>query len=136
MSGLNNENKENKVTEMVNKFTLESKIFSKWYFRFSSWFLCTSSAGDLMPFKAFYQFLVLQRYGPWLRYCGSDINLFQRVPLLLSVIALQFAKSSILWNPVIYVLLNKSVCLDINLNWSNGNGFSFIRLSSHSWLTH
>ena len=29
MSGLNNENKENKVTEMVNKFTLESKIFSK-----------------------------------------------------------------------------------------------------------
>ena len=48
-------------------------------------------------------------------------NIFQTVPLLLSVMALQFAKSSILWNPVIYVLLNKSVWFDINFFWNYWN---------------
>ena len=36
---------------------------------------------------------------------------FQNYPLYLTVFALQFAKSSILWNPVIFVLLNKTVSI-------------------------
>ena len=35
--------------------------------------------------------------------------IFQKIPLLVSVIPLQFAKSSILWNPIIYVWKNKTV---------------------------
>ena len=40
----------------------------------------------------------------------TDIH-FQNYPLYLTVFALQFAKSSILWNPVIFVLLNKTVSI-------------------------
>ena len=36
---------------------------------------------------------------------------FQNYHLYLTVFALQFAKSSILWNPVIFVLLNKTVSI-------------------------
>ena len=39
------------------------------------------------------------------------IPTFQNYPLYLTVFALQFAKSSILWNPVIFVLLNKTVSI-------------------------
>ena len=62
--------------------------------------------------------------------------LFQKVPMFLSVTALQFAKSSILWNPVIYVLLNKSVRFKFNSRMILLECFSSIRHSSHSWLTH
>ena len=35
--------------------------------------------------------------------------MFQTVPLYMTVFPLQFAKSSILWNPIIYVVMNQTV---------------------------
>ena len=47
-------------------------------------------------------------YLPFIMYPNIS---FQNYPLYLTVFALQFAKSSILWNPVIFVLLNKTVSI-------------------------
>ena len=35
--------------------------------------------------------------------------MFQMVPLYMTVFPVQFAKSSILWNPIIYICMNRSV---------------------------
>ena len=39
----------------------------------------------------------------------TDISCYQDIPLSFTVLPLQFAKSSILWNPVIYVIMNPMV---------------------------
>ena len=42
------------------------------------------------------------------------ILLFQYVPLYMTVFPVQFAKLSILWNPVIYICMNKSVSVNFH----------------------
>ena len=39
----------------------------------------------------------------------SEISCYQVIPITLTVFPLQFAKSSIIWNPVIYVVMNPMV---------------------------
>ena len=75
MSGLNNENKENKVTEMVNKLLLESKMSSKYFFQIfimvSVYLFCWGPYA-LQSLLSIFGLAEVQSS----RNCWSDVNLF------------------------------------------------------------
>ena len=116
MAGLKTQDKEQKVTQMVIILAAHCTHIAKMpsvqvVVMVSVYVFCWGpyAAQSLAAILGYAE--VQKTFSDYLPFIMYPNISFQNYPLYLTVFALQFAKSSILWNPVIFVLLNKTVSI-------------------------
>ena len=116
-----------------NKNTNDTMMVS---YRWWQWWQYSSSAGAPMPPYQLSVSLVWVRYSFWqqmyLWFSYHYLNLFinittQHIQTEWTVAPVLFAKSAIIWNPLIYICLNKQVKRQSNIsNWINHTNDHYI----------